>query len=508
MDLAAKIAWRNLWRHKGKSLVIGVILFIGALLMTVGNGMISGMEKGLSENIVNLFTGDIVVISNEQDNDDVLFEMMGKPIKVIKDYPAAKKIMENQKMIKGFLPATAGMVLVFNSGSEMGYMMLLGVDLARYRQFFPGSFGLSEGQLFKPGERGVLVAEESRQQAYDSMNFWLVPEKNPLKLATLPQDLKKDHHDLEVRRDVVFMGTSDSNTSVDVRVPVKAIMKYRSLNKIWGIYSIIDIQSFREAHNYVTGEKETVAISKEQKQLLESNELDALFSSETSLTDASALTDETITVKDLQAKTQKKPELSNTDNGSYNVIFLKTNPGAKPEKVIQTLNAAFKKQSLKLRAVSWKEAVGTYGSMAAMIKGALNLFIMFIFFVAVIVIMNTLSMAALERVSEIGMMRAIGARISFVRKMFIYETGLLSFFFGGLGIVTGIVIIFLINSANITTTNELLQLVYGGDRLNPLFTVGDLMLGIFELLFVTFVAVVYPLRVVGKIVPLDAIARE
>jgi ABC-type lipoprotein release transport system permease subunit len=63
MSLAFTIAWRNLWRHRGKSIVIGVILFLGALLMTVGNGLISGMEKGLAENIVNSFTGDIVVIS-------------------------------------------------------------------------------------------------------------------------------------------------------------------------------------------------------------------------------------------------------------------------------------------------------------------------------------------------------------------------------------------------------------------------------------------------------------
>ena len=48
MGLILKIAWRNIWRHKGKSLVIGVILFIGAMLMSIGNGMISGMEKGMS----------------------------------------------------------------------------------------------------------------------------------------------------------------------------------------------------------------------------------------------------------------------------------------------------------------------------------------------------------------------------------------------------------------------------------------------------------------------------
>ena len=42
MPLSITIAWRNILRHKGKSLVIGVILFLGSLLMTVGNGIISG----------------------------------------------------------------------------------------------------------------------------------------------------------------------------------------------------------------------------------------------------------------------------------------------------------------------------------------------------------------------------------------------------------------------------------------------------------------------------------
>jgi ABC-type antimicrobial peptide transport system permease subunit len=146
--------------------------------------------------------------------------------------------------------------------------------------------------------------------------------------------------------------------------------------------------------------------------------------------------------------------------------------------------------------------------MAMMIKGALNLFIMFIFFVAIIVIMNTLSMAALERISEIGMMRAIGARKGFLREMFVYETGLLSFFFGGLGIIVGMIIIYILKTAGISTTNEILQLVYGGDKLNPLFTIGDLILGIVELGIVTGLAVLYPLKVVGKITPLDAITRE
>lgn len=146
--------------------------------------------------------------------------------------------------------------------------------------------------------------------------------------------------------------------------------------------------------------------------------------------------------------------------------------------------------------------------MAVMIKGALNLFIMFIFFVAIIIIMNTLSMAALERTTEIAMVRAVGAQRGFVAKMFIWETGMLSCFFGGLGIVMGLILMIGLGFAHITTTNELFQIVYGGDQLKPLFTWADLLLGLGELALVTFLAVLYPLRVVGKIVPLDAITRE
>ena len=65
MRLSLKIAWRNLFRHKGKSMIIGAILMLGAFLMTVGSGVISGMDRGLSENIVNLF--DKLLNSNREE---------------------------------------------------------------------------------------------------------------------------------------------------------------------------------------------------------------------------------------------------------------------------------------------------------------------------------------------------------------------------------------------------------------------------------------------------------
>ena len=58
--------------------MIGLILFMGALIMTLGNGVISGMERGLRENIMNRFTGQIVIVSKNQVDDNVILTPMGR----------------------------------------------------------------------------------------------------------------------------------------------------------------------------------------------------------------------------------------------------------------------------------------------------------------------------------------------------------------------------------------------------------------------------------------------
>jgi ABC-type lipoprotein release transport system permease subunit len=507
MSLAFTIAWRNLWRHRGKSIVIGVILFLGALLMTVGNGLISGMEKGLAENIVNSFTGDIVVISNEQENDNVLFDVMGgKPLKVIKNFDAAQKILAKETGIQRFLPAAAGPVFVLNPGSDMSNVMLLGVDIAKYRQMFPHSIRITEGGMLQPGERGVLISEEARKQIYDFMNFWATPAGTAVNRKKMPADIRAVK-DLDIHSDMVFMGTSTSNSTMDVRVPIKGIIRFKALNKIWGDYCIVDIESFREAHNYVTGAESKVKIPQAEQKLLADDNLDQIFASGNILA-PNEVTAEDLSLKEVQSQTRRQAARYNPDAGSFNLAFVKLKPGISQTAALNKLNLEFRREHVNVRAVSWKNAVGVIGSMAVMVKTALNTFIMFIFFVAMIVIMNTLSMAAIERVSEIGMMRAIGARKGFLGKMFINETGILSFCFGGLGMITGIVVIYLLKAVGISTTNEILQLVYGGEQLSPIFTLADGFIGVVELGIVTFLSVLYPLRVVGKITPLDAIARD
>ena len=146
--------------------------------------------------------------------------------------------------------------------------------------------------------------------------------------------------------------------------------------------------------------------------------------------------------------------------------------------------------------------------MALIIKAALFLFVTLLFCVAVIIIVNTLTMAALERTSEIGMMRAVGARKSFIAGMFLGETGVLAAVFGGAGIAAGIIAVRVIPLLRITTTNDILQILYGGNYFQPLLSVSGVFLTALQLLAVTVVAAIYPMRVARGITPLDAVTRD
>jgi ABC-type antimicrobial peptide transport system permease subunit len=179
------------------------------------------------------------------------------------------------------------------------------------------------------------------------------------------------------------------------------------------------------------------------------------------------------------------------------------------EEAILKLDAEIKKAGINARLINWKDATKQVSDYIKIIQSSLGVFIFLLFFVAVIVIMNTLSMAAIERTEEIGMMRAVGSFKSFIAKMFVAETAILSGFFGFLGIIFGSLIVNILSSLNLTAgDNEILHLVFGGDTFKPVITPGGIVNCMIMLVFITAIALIYPVLVARKITPLDAVTRN
>jgi putative ABC transport system permease protein len=388
---------------------------------------------------------------------------------------------------------------------------VLGVDMRQYRAFFGDNLKLIEGRYLGDNEPGLLVPTGFRKVFGDYYNILFSPEGSKIDTSQLGNGITSRLSELTVKHSAVFMGVNNENSTTDVRVPVRGIVKYRSLNTIWGKFPIMDIESFRECLGYFSARATSAPVKKEDLSLLaKSNDnLDAMFSSDAVVGSQSAkekapeLAAGSLKVTDTGAR---PPE--NLDNGTFNLVLLRIARGRGLDKTVAEINKALAAKNLGVRVISWKKATGMIGSMAALIKTSLFVFVMFLFFVAIIIIVNTLSMAAIERTSEIGMMRAVGARKGFIRLMFLGETAALSAIFGGAGIVAGLIIVNILAALGITTDNDMIQLLYGGDTFRPMLSVIDVALAVVQLIIVTLIAVIYPIRVASGITPLDAISRE
>lgn len=510
MLLNLKISWRNIFRHKGKSLVIGAILFLGAFIMTVGNGIITGMNNGLQKHIVDEFTGDIILISGDQKNDAVIFNFMAESVEIIDDYASIKTFLKKQDYIRMFLPAAFGAPLVLaEEGGEPDFNFVLGVDFYEYQKMFPGNINIIEGRYPEKGERGMLLTDLNRELNFKYLlGYWITPENEPLNLKNLIPEAEELGDALKTKDRMIFMGFNEKNTTLDILAPVKGIIKYNALNKFLGFFNLIDIESFRECFGFFTAEDSTTKVSQEAMGILEldNDNLDMIFESN-NVIEPVGKKEIQYDLSHLKESTQRSIEVD-VDKGSYNLVYIKLSKDIPLTTGVKRLNEAAKNEKLNVRAITWKQGMGEVADLAMIMKGSLFIFVMFIFFVAIIIIMNTLSMAAFERIPEIGMMRAVGAKKSFISMMFFYETALLSFVFGGFGIIFGFISVQILSLLNITTTNEMLQLFYGGNQFLPYLGGIDIFLAIIQLSIVTLLSMAYPIFVTRKITPLDAITRD
>ncbi|NBV41596.1 ABC transporter permease [bacterium] len=463
LSVMMAMAWRNLFRHIGKSIVIGTILFLGALIMTVGNGVVTGLDDGLALNFRKRVTGDLVVISRDQLKENIFFTPMAEPVEPIEKLESVTAVLDQTKEIRRYLPAAKGAVMVLNGDSEPTWQMLIGVDLTDFQSMFEDSMITLEGSLPKHGERGLLLSTQSRSELYKFANFWTVPKDAGIVTANLPADLTGNVavSEIDLRHELIFMGNNDRNTSFDIIAPIRTVFKYRAFNGMWGFFSLIDIDSYRECMGFFSEADQTKPVSGESQALLNAS-----------------------------------------------LIFVKLAPGASIDSTIKSLNQTFKKQDIPARAISWKDSLGQVSGLALLMRGVLFGFVMFVFFVAIIIITNTLSLAAIERITEIGMMRAIGAQRWFISGLFVCETICLSVIFGGLGIAAGTITVKALAMARIPATNDMIELFFGGSVFLPRLTTGDILLCVLQLTVVTILAVIYPVIVARRITPLEAIARE
>ena len=494
MRFTIVLAWRNILRHKGKSLAIGVILTLGTVIMTLGNAVISGFENGLSKHFTDDFCGDLLLISPEQEDHAVLFPPMGRNVEPIGNFLEVKPLLtEHTELVQAFLPAASGLSFVLDDRGNIVAQTLLGVNYEDYVQMFPDTIHLISGVFPESGENGVLISTQNREKLLRRSGIMAVPKNANEKYENAKSEL-------------VFLGLGDKNSSYDILSPVRGIFEFNGLNAILGKFNLIDIESFRESMGYFSAYAQTLELSAEEVFLLENDTigLEGLLNEafEEQVVDDFGLGAGSLKVK--------KPKLKQIDSnaGVFNEIFIKLTEGISLQKGQLELELLLKNNAIDLKVITWKEAIGSYWQLAYLMRIFLLSMVSLVFLLAILIIINTLTIAAFERTVEIATMRAIGAQKSLIGLLFFMEPVLLAVGFGGIGIFLGILISESLAWLEISSTNPFLQVFFGGDVFRPQVTFKSVLWGVAELAIVTVVTVTYPVFFARKIRPVLALARQ
>jgi ABC-type antimicrobial peptide transport system permease subunit len=361
-----------------------------------------------------------------------------------------------------------------------------------------------EGELLHNGQHGLLVNDKGREILQKMEGYWLVPEGQSLNKDNLSKEARAELPGLPLKSELALEGFGEAN-STNLTLPVRAVMRFKSLNNLMQRLSIMDIESFRQLFGYYTAADVTQELPPEQEKLLDSGEEDLFGSGNIFESSKSSTVSELEKTLRIQAPARK----INYDNAAYNYVSILLKPGEDLAKAVARTRQLMKDNGLPVKVLSWKTASGQVAQISDILRIVINVFVILLFFVAVIIIMNTLSMTALERTEEFGMMRAVGARKGFITRMFLSETLALSAIFGGAGILVGGLAAWVIHPLGITAgSSEILELLFGGEVFRPTLGVGGVVGGIVALGVVTVLAVLYPLVVARRITPLDAINRH
>lgn len=194
------------------------------------------------------------------------------------------------------------------------------------------------------------------------------------------------------------------------------------------------------------------------------------------------------------------PLLSNFVTDS--TVFNSTKVKVRDQQYLAEVRPTIEAKGFKVTSVA--DTIDQVYQVFSIVQIVLASFGIIALFVASIGMFNTMTIALLERTRDIGIMKAIGVQNSTVRKMFLIESLLISFFGGIGGTALGVTVGFLLN-----TIINTIAINFGGSAEKMFSTPINIVLLIVGFSIVVGIATgIYPAKRAAKLNPLEALRYE
>ncbi len=300
--------------------------------------------------------------------------------------------------------------------------------------------------------------------------------------------------------------------------------------KVYGVYSfagledsdlagqtsIIDLVSFRELYGKMTeaSQKELADMRSQVgiKEIEAGNAEEALFGEASQVQIESRSLEAKPT--QVEAVINVKPAIPDSFALDEVTRGLALNAAIKlkdPSQLAKTqaeLTQAFKDKGMDVRVVDWQQASGIVGQMVNIMRLVLILALGVIGLVTLVIINNSIIVGTLNRIREIGTMRAIGAQKSFVVGLFLGETCVTGLIGSIVGAILGALVLLVLSKVGIPAVNDVVSFLFSGPRLYPNIR-WDVIIGTpFVITIVATLSSIYAARLAARVQPAEAMQEK
>ena len=481
-----KLAYKSVVSRKSSFVIILFISF-AVCLFCVANAVFDSTEQGVQTTYVSSFTGDLIVrpsgklqLSLFGDETPITGELTTLntvvPYKEITDYI---KSQENVQAVLGQISGIAAM----EYGGVRTATYLFGVNGDEYAAVM-SSIKILEGQPYTQGQKGVMLCKNA-------------VEKLGASLGETIQFIVTDGPYVRIRA-----------------APLTAIFEYEVYNSIFDRFAIVDADTVRSLLDISDSVSEdNIEIAQENTTLLNQDtdfDFDSLFD-DAGDTDAiwdvffeedAELPEEEI-IEETVEEVKEEP-VQYVPSSTWNFLIIRLKSPADAKKTISKLNRVFKKNNWPVQATDWRHAAGSTCLYLYWMRIILNIGITIVLFAGFIIVNNTLVINVLDRIQEIGTMRAIGTKKRYISLQCMIETFILTLTSGVIGVLLGVWCCSLITKAHIVLTNSFLIQLFGSEAITVFVTGGNVlkMFGIVILLGI--IGWIYPVINAVRVSPVVA----
>jgi putative ABC transport system permease protein len=462
------IALRSLGRRKVRMGLIGLLVVLGTVLIVFGGTVASSAKVGSQRAIIDHFTGDLVFYSAKSKD-------LPSPFSFTTPLPPVEKVADLQSWLTARPEVEAvagvaqnyGLISVQKDGKTLDLSFLFyAVDPAVYDQTFQNlemTTGAGWGAPGSGTEAGIVIS--NRQHA---------------------QYLEKYGIDLRPGDKVTLLSVTGGGAVNAVPSVVRGVFEPRHYANVFNYVNFMDIATYAKLYNF-TG---VAAGSLPQG-------VDSAFQA-TSDDDVFALAG-TDAFDKIDVGALKSQNLT-----GYTMVSVRLKAGADAGVFAKAVTDA----GFPVKVAPWNKASSFFSSVADILQTVIFGMTLLIFLIVVFILMNTLIINVLERTSEIGTYRALGADKSFVSAIFLWESVLLNLGAALVGMVVSLALVAAVGPGGIALPDLVSQYLVGGGPLHLVLSPVPFVTGLVLVALVSVLATLYPTRVAVSVPPVQALGGK